>query len=136
MTWISILIYKLSLGNVKIMATYSTKGLEHLGLVSGMCKEIGVTKIIDQAHSEQREDQHIYYGQLVETMILHGLGFIGRKLHMYPEYFKERSVERLLGKGIKAEHINDDALGRCLDQLYETGFSGLYKHCLPVLLST
>jgi len=36
-------------------------------------------------------------------------------------------VERLLGKGIKAEHINDDALGRCLDQLYETGVSDLYQ---------
>jgi transposase len=30
-------------------------------------------------------------------------------------------------KGIKAEHINDDALGRCLDKLYETGVSGIYQ---------
>lgn len=109
------------------MSTYSTKGLDHLGLVSGMCKEIGVAKIIDQAHPEQSEDKHISYGQLVEAMILNGLGFVGRTLHMYPQYFKERPVERLIGKGIKAEHINDDALGRCLDQLYETGVSGIYQ---------
>lgn len=109
------------------MTTYSTKGLDHLGLVSGMCKEIGVAEIIDQAHPEQSEDKHISYGQLVEAMILNGLGFVGRTLHMYPQYFKERPVERLIGKGIKAEHINDDALGRCLDQLYETGVSGIYQ---------
>lgn len=121
------LIYYLSLINGKVMAIYSTKGLDHLGLVSGMCKEIGVAKIIDQAHPEQSEDKHISYGQLVEAMILNGLGFVGRTLHMYPEYFKERPVERLIGKGIKAEHINDDALGRCLDQLYETGVSGIYQ---------
>lgn len=46
---------------------------------------------------------------------------------MYPEYFADRPVERLLGKGVKAEHINDDALGRCLDQLYETGVSELFQ---------
>ena len=111
----------------KIMAAYSTKGLDHLGLVSGMCKEIGVAKLIDQAHPEQSKDKHISYGQLVEAMILNGLGFVGRTLYMYPEYFKECPVERLIGKGIKAEHINDDALGRCLDKLYETGVSGIYQ---------
>ncbi len=60
-------------------------------------------------------------------MILNGLGFVGRTLHMYPQYFKERPVERLIGKGIKAEYINDDALGRCLDKLYETGVSDIYQ---------
>ena len=108
-------------------AAYSTKSLDHLGLVSGMCKEIGVATIIDQALPKQSTDKHITFGQLVEAMILNGLGFVGRTLHMYPEYFAERPVERLIGKGIKAEHINDDALGRCLDQLYETGVSGIYQ---------
>lgn len=46
---------------------------------------------------------------------------------MYPHYFKERPVERLIGKGIKAEYINDDGLGRCLDKLYETGVSDIYQ---------
>ncbi|MCP4986746.1 MAG: DUF4277 domain-containing protein, partial [Colwellia sp.] len=31
------------------MATYSTKGLDHLGLISGMNKELGIAKLIDQA---------------------------------------------------------------------------------------
>ncbi len=109
------------------MVSYSTKGLDHLGLVSGMNKELGVAKIIDKALPEQSDDKLISYGQLVEAMILNGLGFVGRTLHMYPEYFKDRPVERLLGKGIKAEHINDDALGRCLDKLYETGVSDIYQ---------
>ena len=107
--------------------TYSIKNLDHLGLVSGMCKEIGVAKLIDQAHPKQSKDKKMSYGQLVEAMILNGLGFVGRTLHMYPEYFADKPVERLLGEGVKAEHINDDALGRCLDQLYETGVSALYQ---------
>ncbi len=107
--------------------SYSTKSLDHLGLVSGMCKDIGIAKFIDDAHPEQSKDKHVSYGQLVEAMILNGLGFVGRTLYMYPEYFADRPVERLLGKGVKAEHINDDALGRCLDQLYETGVSDLFQ---------
>lgn len=109
------------------MALYSSQGLDHLGLVSGMCKDIGVAQIIDQITPTQAPDKHITFGKLVEAMILNGLGFAGRTLHMYPEYFEGKPVERLLGKDIKAEHINDDALGRCLDQLYETGVSDIYQ---------
>ncbi len=90
--------------------TYFIRNLDHLGLVAGMCKEIGVAKLIDQAHPKQSKDKKISYGQLVEAMILNGLGFTGRTLHMYPEYFADKPVERLLGEGIKAEYINDDAL--------------------------
>jgi len=80
--------------------SYSTKGLDHLGLVSGMCKDIGIAKFIDAAHPNQSQDKHISYGQVVEAMILNGQGFVGRTLHMYPEYFADRPVERLIGKGV------------------------------------
>jgi transposase len=109
------------------MAAYSTKSLDHLGLISGMCKEVQVAKLIDASLPEQSPDKNISFGRLVKAMILNGLGFVGRTLHMYPEYFKDRPVERLLGEGIKAEHINDDALGRCLDALYDAGVSGIYQ---------
>jgi len=107
--------------------SYSTKGLDHLGLVAGMCQELGVAEFFDQAHPNQSEHRKISCGQLVVSMLLNGLGFVGRTLHMYPEYFSERPVERLIGEGLKPEYINDDALGRCLDQLYETGVSELYQ---------
>jgi len=106
---------------------YSTQSFDHLGLVAGMCQELGVAEHFDQAHPNQSEHRHISCGQLVVSMLLNGLGFVGRTLHMYPQYFAEKPVERLIGEGIKAEHINDDALGRCLDQLYETGVSDLYQ---------
>ncbi|MFT5716064.1 MAG: hypothetical protein ACI9T7_000237 [Oleiphilaceae bacterium] len=40
------------------------------------------------------------YGQLVEARILNGFGFVDRILHMYPEFFTDQPVERLLGKGL------------------------------------
>ena len=51
-------------------------------------------------------------------MMINGLGFTGRTLHMYSEYFSDKPLDRLIAPGIKPEHINDDALGRCLDALY------------------
>lgn len=46
-------------------------------------------------------------------------------LHRYSEYFEDKPLERLIAPGIVGEHNNDDALGRCLDALYEKGVSSL-----------
>jgi len=43
--------------------SYSTKGLDHLGLVSGMCKDIGVAQFIDAAHPNQSKDKSIMIHQ-------------------------------------------------------------------------
>ncbi|MAZ66328.1 MAG: IS1634 family transposase, partial [Kangiellaceae bacterium] len=108
------------------MAYPFTKTLEHLGLVAGFCQEIKLAEIIDKALGDGGQRQ-VSFGKLFEAMILNGLGFTGRTLHMFSEYFEDKPLERLLGPGIQAEHINDDALGRCLDALYEHGVSPLYQ---------
>ena len=107
-------------------AAYSTKRLDHLGLVAGFCQEINLASVIDKALgiSELRQ---VSYGQLFTAMLLNGLGFTRRTLHMYSEFFDDKPVSRLIGEGVEASHINDDALGRCLDALYDTGVSGLYQ---------
>jgi transposase len=51
-------------------------------------------------------------------MILNGLGFVNRALYLMPHFFKDKPVERLLGAGVAAEHLNDDALERALDAIY------------------
>ncbi|KXS46015.1 MAG: transposase [Methanohalophilus sp. T328-1] len=48
-------------------------------------------------------------------MVLNGLGFIEHRLYLFPEFFDDIAVERLLGEGITREHLNDDVLGRTLD---------------------
>jgi hypothetical protein len=48
-------------------------------------------------------------------------------LHMYSEFFDDKPVSRLIGEGIDASHINDDALGRCLDALYDAGTKRQYQ---------
>jgi len=109
------------------MPVPSSKILDHHGLVAGFCHDLGFADIIDKALDGAAPERKISCGQLVTAMVLNGLGFTGRTLHMYSEYFRNKPVDRLLGEGVLAEHINDDALGRCLDSLYEYGVSKLYQ---------
>ena len=100
---------------------FDVKRLDHLGLVAGFCKEIGIADKINKKMPKQSHRSNISNGQLLVAMILNGLGFVSRTLHMYPEYFSDKPTERLLGEGILPEHINDDVMGRFLDALYEKG---------------
>jgi transposase len=109
------------------MMTYPhTKSLEHHGLVAEFCKEIDLAKIIDET-IKSPAGRKVSFGQLFVAMIINGLGFTGRTLHMYSEYFSDKPNDRLISPDIEAEDINDDALGRCLDALYEYGVSSLYQ---------
>lgn len=101
--------------------------LDHLGLVAGLCKEAGLSEVIDKRLPKVSAQSKVSNGTLLIAMILNGLGFVSRTLHMYPEYFADKPTERLLGKGIQAEHINDDVMGRFLDALYESGVSEIYQ---------
>ena len=60
-------------------------------------------------------------------MILNGLGFHSRTLHMFPDFFADKPTERLIGPGVLPKHLNDDVLGRCLDALFDADVSALYQ---------
>ena len=60
-------------------------------------------------------------GERTAAMIYNALGFIDNRLYMFSEFLKEKPVKRLLGPHLKAEHFTDDALGRCLDRIYDYG---------------
>ena len=107
-------------------AVYTTKRLDHLGLVAGFYQEIDLASIIDKALATS-ERRQVSYGHIFTAMLMNGLGFTGRTLHMYSEFFDDKPLSRLIGEGVEASHINDDALGRCLDALYDEGVSGLYQ---------
>lgn len=59
-------------------------------------------------------------------MILNGLGFTNRRLYLTPQFFESKPVERLLGGKISSHHLDDNALGKALDEMYEYGTSRLF----------
>ena len=102
------------------------KRMDHLGLVSGMCRELGIAKMIDAVIPKSNEHK-VTHGEAFVAMLLNGLGFHSRTLHMFADFFADKPTERLIGPGVQAKHLNDDVLGRCLDALYEADVSSLYQ---------
>lgn len=107
---------------------YSSKTIDHLGLISGVCKEFKIAGQIDKLIPGQSQDQHVSTGQAVEAMLLNGLGFVNQRLYLVSKFFEDKPVERLIGQGIEAKHLNDDRLGRALDSLYQHGVRALFAH--------
>ena len=95
---------------------YTHERLDHLGIVAGVCQEIGLAAWLDAQDPGNR--QQVSVGIATVAMILNGLGFSNRQLYLVPQYFATKPVEHLLGAGIRAEMLTDDCLGRTLDWLY------------------
>jgi transposase len=101
------------------------ENLDHLGLVAGIMDEMGlVAQINEQLGVDKREK--ISSGQVVKAMILNGLGFVSSPLYLFSGFFEGKATEHLLGEGIKAEYLNDDRLGRVLENLYEKGLNQIF----------
>jgi transposase len=103
--------------------------LDHLGIVAGICREIGLADYLDAlAGSSQHQ---VSVGTATVAMILNELGFSNRRLYLVSQFFATKPVEHLLGAGITAEQLHDDCLERTLDWLYAhdptTLFAGIAR---------
>ena len=96
--------------------SYVNERLDHLGVVAGVCEEIGLATYLDRLAGET--NHHVSMGTATVAMILNGLGLSNRRLYLVPQFFANKPVEHLLGPGIEAADLNDDCLGRTLDWLY------------------
>jgi len=90
--------------------------LDHLGIVAGICREIGLAEYLDARDDHMHE--RVSVGTATVAMLLNGLGFANRRLYLVPQFFATKPVEHLLGAGIHAVDLNDECLGRTLDWLY------------------
>lgn len=112
-----------------------TKHLGHLGLVAQMCKELKIAEQVDQLIPSP-DDKLVSYGELIVAMIINGLGFTSRPLHVFPEFFADKDLSRLLRPGIKADHLNESALGRAMDKFFDYGVTELFAHLASSAVKT
>ena len=105
---------------------YRSQVMDHLGLVAGMCKELGIVEHIDKRAPKLSDEWNISHGEAVIAMIINGLGFTGQSLHMFPQFFANKPLDKLIRGGIEPEHINDKVLGRALDVLFDLDVSKVY----------
>lgn len=109
------------------------KNLNHLGIIAGIIDEIGIVEKVSVAgHPPSNEligtdsREIINCGEVVKAIILNGMGFVAQPLYLFSNFFQDKAVEHLLGKGVKAEDLNDDKLGRVMDKLYKYGLNKLF----------
>jgi len=113
---------------------YETQRIDHLGIVAGVCQEISLIEQIDR--QVKASERKVSCGKGTQAMILNALGFVGRALYLTPDYLHNKPVDLLIGPELCAADFNDDALDRCLDDLYEAGVTEVFykvaAHALQV----
>ena len=107
------------------------KNLDHLGIVAGLIDEIGIVEIINSKLGIDPGEK-ISAGTVVKAILINGLGFVSRPLYLFSQFFEDKGIEELLGEEIKTDYINDDKIGRVMDELYKHGLNDIF---IEVVLS-
>ena len=110
---------------VSYLEEIKVKNIDHLGIVAGLIDEIGIEEIINNKLGIDIREK-ISAGTVVKSILLNGLGFVSRPLYLFNQFFEDKTVEKLLGAGIKPEYINDDKIGRVMDDLYKYGLNNIF----------
>ncbi len=101
------------------------KNLDHLGIVAGLIDEIGIARIINNKLGIDVREK-ISAGTVVKSILINGLGFVSRPLYLFSQFFQDKAIGKLLGEGIKADYLNDDKIGRVMDELYKYGLNYIF----------
>ncbi len=95
------------------------KTLGHHGIVAGLVDKLKLVERIDARLPDPKKyGGKLTHGQRIKAMIINGLGFTQSPVYLAPRFFEDKPVSLLLGEGVKAEHLNDDALCATLDAAY------------------
>lgn len=103
-----------------------TTAMDHHGLVAAVCRDLKIAERIDTRLSRGDPRRIVSAGTAAVAMILNGLGFTNRRLYLTPQFFASKPVKELLGEDILAEHLDDHALGKALDEIACYGSSKLF----------
>jgi transposase len=106
---------------------FSTCHLGHLGLVAAKIDSMDLIGLIDRRLPvSELHGAKVTHGERVAAMILNGLGFIDSRLYLFPEFLSDKPLDRLFTRKVQAEWFNDDATGRCLDEIAAYGPTKLF----------
>jgi transposase len=111
-----------------IIKSFSKK-LEHLGIIASIIDWMEIVDLVNDRLPKHRHHK-VTHGDVVKALILNGLGFVQRRLYLFPEYFENKAVHRLFGKDITAEDFTDDVIGRTLDAIKEYGPEKLFQEII------
>lgn len=88
------------------MEKYTTKVMNHLGIVAGICNEIQLIESIDKLIPAPKRKVSI--GQAVQSMVLNALGFSNRAMYLHSRFSMNKPLDLLIGEGIEAQDLHDE----------------------------
>ena len=89
--------------------SYSTKRLDHLGIVSGVFDAFKIKDIIDELIPSQQ--RNVTHGEAVKAMVLNALGFTSRALYLTEEFFRTKPIE-LIREGLDCGELSQRKTAR------------------------
>lgn len=101
------------------------KNIDHLGIVAGLIDEIGIVETINSKLGVDSRER-IAAGIMVKAILINGLGFVSRPLYLFKQFFDDKAIEILLGEDVENDYLNDDKIGRVMDNLYKYGLNNLF----------
>ncbi|MFC1719345.1 IS1634 family transposase [Candidatus Poribacteria bacterium] len=100
--------------------------LDHLGIVAGVIKDLGMIEMID-SRIEPDEREEISTGEAIAGMVLNGLGFSNRPISLTPQFFENKPMALLFRDGVLADSFNRFKLGRSLDKAFSYGCDMMFS---------
>ena len=107
------------------MDAITVERLDHLGIIAGVIKDLGLIEMIDTRVGLD-DQEGITTGEAIAGMILNGLGFSDRPMSLTPQFCANKPVGLLFRDGVSAEHFNRFQLGRSLDKAFSYGCDTLF----------
>jgi|GEM_PF-1426382 len=108
--------------------------LSHLGLIAGVFQELEVDKLIDEKLPKKR-DHKISHSIRIPAMVINGLGFLGQRLYLFPNFFKNISTGWLFGEDVTKEYLNQCAIGDINFGLLKNGRWDLKQLVLSLIVN-
>lgn len=113
---------------------FSSCHLGHLGLVAAKIDSMDLIGLIDRRLPvSEMHGAKVTHGERVAAMIMNGLGFIDSRLYLFPEFLSDKPLDRLFNRKVQAEWFNDDATGRCLDEIAAYGPTKLFTELSVII---
>ena len=103
-----------------IFVSGSDRTIGHLGIVAGCYDFLKISEIVDKLIL--KNGQYILtHGDALKGMVINCLGYIERRLYLFPGFFTDIAVERLFHHDVCETNFNDDVIRRILDAIHVHG---------------
>src|ERR1017187_202149 len=107
--------------------TCNVQNIGHLGILAAIFKEYKIVERIDSLLPKKSNNQNITHGEVIQAMVMQGLGFSNHRLYLSAEFFSHVAMDSIFSSKIKFEHFTPDTIGRTLDAIFKYGPTKFFR---------